>query len=304
MTYSVETHPAAAGGRIVVLGNFDGVHRGHQALLAAAASIKKALSLPVTVWSFDALPGACLTTPAHRRDTLYAYGADEVIYDRFERVRTFSPERFFREILVESLQAKVCVCGFNYSFGQNGAGNAETLAALCREAGLLCHVVPAVAANGEAVSSTRIRTLLREGRVAEAGDLLGHPYELAGTVENGRHFGRTMGLPTVNQRFGEGLCLPMRGVYATYCRIGREVYPSVTNIGCCPTVTDGKKTVMETHIIDFQGELYGQEVAVGFLQWLREERRFPSVEALQEEIAENGRRAREIFSHSLGREKG
>lgn len=295
MTYTMETLPASAGGRVVALGNFDGVHLGHQALLAEAKRLGEALSLPVAVWSFATLPGENLTTPAERAAYLRAYGADEVIYDAFERVRDFMPERFFREVLVEALNVKACVCGFNYSFGQYGAGHADTLEALCREARVLCRVVSEVALDGETVSSTRIRALLREGRVEAAAGLLGHPYALTGRVESGRHFGRTMGLPTLNQRFEEGICLPKRGVYATFCRLNGEVYPSVTNVGCCPTVTDGRETVVETHILDFQGELYGEEVKVGFLRWLREEKKFSSVEALKEEIEGNCREAKRVF---------
>jgi len=291
----METLPASAGGRIVALGNFDGVHKGHQALIAEARRLGDALSLPVSIWSFETLPDVSLTTPAQRAACLHAYGADEVIYDAFARVRDFTPERFFREILLEALNAKACVCGFNYSFGQYGVGRAATLEALCREAGILCRVVPEISLDGETVSSTGIRALLREGRVEKAASLLGHPFVLTGRVENGRHFGRTMGLPTLNQRFGEEVCLPARGVYATFCRFGDKTYPSVTNIGCCPTVTDGNETIIETHILDFQGELYGEEVDVGFLRWLREERKFSSVEALKEEIEENCRMARGIF---------
>jgi len=295
MINTMETLSASAGGRVVALGNFDGVHVGHQALLAEAKRLGEALSLPVAVWSFASLPGEALTTPEGRATYLHAYGADEVIYDTFLRVREFTPERFFREVLVEALNAKACVCGFNYSFGRYGAGHADMLEALCRKAGILCRVVPEVALDGETVSSTRIRALLREGRVEEATVLLGHPYALTGRVEGGRHFGRTMGIPTLNQRFEEGICLPKRGVYATFCRLNGEVYPSVTNIGCCPTVTDGHETVVETHVLDFQGELYGEEVEVGFLRWLREEKKFSSVEALKEEIEGNCREAKRVF---------
>lgn len=295
MTYTMETLPAAAGGRVVALGNFDGVHLGHQALLAEAKKLGEALSLPVAVWSFASLPGDHLTTPEGRAAYLRSYGADEVIYDAFRRVRDFTPERFFRKVLIEALNAKACVCGFNYSFGQCGVGHAATLEALCREAGILCRVVSEVALDGEAVSSTRIRALLREGQVEGAVRLLGHPYVLTGLVESGRHFGRTMGLPTLNQRFGEAICLPARGVYATFCRVNGAIYPSVTNVGCCPTVTDGHETVVETHVLDFHGELYGEEVEVGFLRWLREERKFSSVEALKEEIEGNCREAKGIF---------
>ena len=299
MTDTVETLPVSTGGRVVALGNFDGVHLGHQALLAEAKRLGETLRLPLSVWSFEALPGESLTAPDQRASYLRAHGADEVIYDAFDRVREFSPERFFREVLMGTLNAKACVCGFNYSFGQYGAGRAETLEALCREAGILCSVVPEVTLKGETVSSTRIRSLLKVGQVEKASALLGHPYVLAGTVEGGRQFGRAMGFPTLNLRAKEGLCLPARGVYATFCRIDGRAYPAVTNVGCCPTVTDGGKTVIETHVLDFAGELYGEAIEVGFLRWLREERKFSSVEALKEEIERNCQEAKGIFLSSF-----
>lgn len=280
----------------MVLGNFDGVHKGHQALLREAVRLGKAFGLPVAVWSFGILSGACLTAPSVRAEWLYHYGVDHVIYDDFERVRQFSPERFFQEILLDSLQAKGCICGFNYSFGQGGQGTADTLSALCREAGILCQILPEVILDGESVSSTRIRSLLREGQIEAATHLLGHPFLVKAAVQNGRHFGRTIGIPTLNQSFDSAICLPRRGVYATYCRVDGRVYPSVTNIGCCPTVTEGTETVVETHILDFDGEIYGKTAEIGFLRWLREEKKFSSVEILKEEIQKNCHEARVIFS--------
>ncbi|MBQ4064665.1 MAG: riboflavin biosynthesis protein RibF [Clostridia bacterium] len=290
--------PPSAAGRIVALGNFDGVHRGHRALMAEARRQGDAMGLPVCVWSFEALPDPCLTPPALRASLLASCGADEVVYDDFFRVRTLSPEAFFRDVLLGSLGAKACVCGFNYTFGHKGAGNADTLVRLCKEAGIPCFVVPAVSFDGIAVSSTRIRALLKEGAVEEASALLGYPPLLQGKVEGGRKFGREMGIPTINQRFDETVCLPKRGVYATFCRVEGRIFPSVTNVGCCPTVTDGRDTVVETHLLDFDGALYGKTVTVGLLRYLREEKTFPSVETLREAILRDANTARAIFGQS------
>ena len=280
---------------IVVLGNFDGVHIGHRALLKEAKRQKDALSLPITVWSFRALPGDCLTSPDQRRALLLACSADRVVFDEFLRVKHLSPEAFFHQIVRETLHAEAVICGFNYSFGHRGVGNAETLSALCREVGIPCLVVPEVSYEGETVSSTRIRALLREGKPEAAAALLGRPYLLSATVEEGRRFGRQKGVPTLNQAIPENLCLPKAGVYATFCRVGEITYPSVTNVGCCPTVTDGSRFTVETHLLDFEGDLYQKTVSVGFLSYLREEAAFPSADALYAEIQQNIEQARSIF---------
>ncbi len=291
-----EETPRESRGRVVVLGNFDGVHLGHRALLADARTAADAVGGSVTVWSFAALPGERLSSPEERAARLREAGADEVIYEDFERVRGFSPRRFFDEILRGTLGASVCVCGFNYSFGKDGAGNAGLLLRFCRSAGIACRILPAVTVGDEIVSSSGIRKRLSSGDVSGAAALLGRPYELTGTVENGRHFGRTLGLPTVNQRIPDGICLPARGVYATYCTVGGRRIPSVTNIGCCPTVRrDGALTV-ETNLPDFDGTLYGVTLTVGFLARLREEKVFPSEEALSREIRKNRDEANAVFA--------
>ena len=289
-----------ANAAIVVLGNFDGVHLGHRALLRTAAEEKARLGLPVTVWSFENLPGECLTPPSLRSRLLLESGADTVVFDDFERVRAFSPRRFFEEIVLGTLGARAVVCGFNYSFGFRGEGSAATMEALCREAGILCHIVPEVKADGETVSSSRIRKCLKEGRVEDAAALLSRPFLFVAPVEQGRHFGRQNGIPTLNQAVTPDLCLPQRGVYASYCVIDGVKYPSVTNVGVCPTVTEGQSLTVETHILGFEGSLYEETVTVGFLAYLRDEKTFPSVEALYAEIAHNIEDAKQIFAKTVG----
>ena len=286
------------GGRVVALGNFDGVHTGHRTLLDEARRIGDEIGLPVSVWSFHDLPGPFLTPPDVRASLLKRAGADEVIYESFSRVKDLSPRRFVGEVLRDGLSAAVCVCGFNYTFGQNAAGDAGTLRALCAEVGIGCRIVPGFYRDGAAVSSSRIRALLRDGRTEEAAALLGRPYELTGPVENGRHIGRTLSAPTVNQRLPEGQCLPGNGVYATRCEIGGIRFPSVTNVGLAPTVRNDGRVTVETHILRFEGDLYGKTVTVGFGPRLRDEKRFPSEEALREAIARDAERAEAIFAEA------
>ncbi len=284
---------------ILVLGNFDGVHRGHRALLSEAKSLKKRLSLPITVWSFERLPGKCLTPTPLRHKLLMESGADTVVFDDFDRVRDFSPRRFFEEIVLGALNARAVVCGFNYSFGCGGKGNAETMAFFCREAGIDCLVVPEVRIDGETVSSTRIRSLLREGNVEAAANLMCQPFFLSSPVQEGRHYGRTQGVPTVNQAVPRDVCLPKPGVYATFCIVKGEIFPSVTNIGFCPTVTDGSRLTVETHILDFDGDFTEKTLTVGFLAFLREEIAFSSPDELYAEVGRNMEQAKRIFSEDF-----
>jgi len=285
----------AIGSSIVVLGNFDGVHRGHRALLARAKARQAETGLPIVVWSFERLPGVSLMTPAQRRETLLACGADAVIYDDFERVKNMTPAAFVQDILFDRLQAAYCVCGYNYSYGCGGVGTAADLAAACQAAGRRCEVVDAVTEDGEPISSTRIRACLREGAVEKAAALLAGPFEFPCRVEGGHGFGRTMALPTLNQTPDPRRCLPKTGVYATYTVVDGQRYPSVTNIGCRPTVRDDGQTVVETHILSFSDTLYGREVTVGFLSFLREETKFPDTEALRRAILSDRERAAAIF---------
>lgn len=282
---------------IVVLGNFDGVHRGHRALLQAARTLAETMHGEVTVWTFDTLPDAAITPLPLRESLLLSYGADRVLYASFAAVKELSPRAFVKEILRESLGAVACVCGYNYTFGCGGSGNPATLTALCREQGILCHTVPQVTHHGEEVSSSHIRALLRVGETERANALLGHPVSLVGTVVCGNRIGRTLGFPTANLVLGAD-CLPKRGVYASLCHLpdGRS-FPAVTNIGCRPTVTEEESITAETHLLDFAGDLYGTTVRVDLLTFLRPETKFPSVAALKAAVGEDLRRVRRTLSN-------
>lgn len=283
---------------IVVLGNFDGVHRGHRALLRKAASLAAEDGASVLVWTFDSLPTPAITETALRRELLLAYGADDVLFDAFKNVKDLSPRQFVEQILRDKLGAEAAVCGYNYSFGRHGSGDAALLSALCAEYGIACHTVDRVTLDGEEISSTRIRELLAAGELDRATALLGHPYLFRGEVVPGQALGRTIGIPTVNFTVDRTVCLPKRGVYASFCYLpdGRIV-PAVTNVGYRPTVSEDEITVIETHLLDFSGDLYGVSLPVGLLSYLREEKKFPSLDALREAISFDSHRAREVFHH-------
>ncbi len=285
---------------ITVLGYFDGVHRGHRSLLEAAGRIKKAKGGRIVVWTFDTLPGKDILTPSPlRAGWLLQYGAELVILDSFERVKGMSPERFASEILRDALGSLACVCGYNYHFGSGGLADAAELERLCRKSGMLCMTAGEIKGFAEGknvtVCSTIIRRLVSEGKLADAYSLLGHHFASCGEVIHGRQFGRTAGMPTINQIPSHNCIMPPDGVYATYCLIEDKYYPSVTNIGCRPTFFGDGQKVAETHIIGYSGDLYGKNIPVGYLCRIRGERKFGSAEELVREVGKNIITAKEYF---------
>ncbi len=280
-----------AGGNVVVLGFFDGVHIGHQALLSAAREMADGIGCPVAVRTFETLPGReYLTPPPLREKWLKRFGADAVIADSFSGLKDLDPESFVRDILISDTGAAACVCGYNYHFGAGGKAGADSLAALCRKYRIPCRTVGEVRAelDGEEipVCSTVIRRLISEGRITDADRLLGHAFEICGEVVHGRQFGRTVGLPTANILPPPHAVLPPDGVYSTFCHIGGKSYPSVTDIGVRPTFSGSERRI-ETHIIGFSGDLYGAPLTVGFISRQRSEIKFSSPEALVAEITRN-----------------
>lgn len=282
----------------VVLGNFDGVHLGHRALIDRAREMGRT----VLVYTFRSLPGAgdYLSDPEEKQTLLLEAGADRVFLESFERVREYSPERFVDEVLVNGMHAADLVCGFNFRFGKGGAGDAALLTELASARGIRTSVIPAVLSDGEPVSSTRVRSLLREGKPEEAAKLLGRPYSFALPVLHGKALGRTLGFPTANQTFPEGRLVPKTGVYASFAEVGGMVLPALTNIGVRPTFENGAAPNAETHILGgWRGELYGEKLRVGLLSYLREEKRFESAETLTAEIEKNREEAFSVFHEAF-----
>lgn len=285
---------------ITVLGYFDGVHLGHRSLLAAAEKLRKEYGGRIAVWTFDALPGKDILTPSSlRAGWLLQYGADLVIFDSFERVKNMNPGRFTAEVLRENLGSLACVCGYNYHFGSGGAADAAELERLCRENGILCITAGEIKgyAEGKSVTvcSTLIRRLVSEGKLADAYSLLGHHFAACGEVVHGRQFGRTAGMPTINQLPPHNGIMPPDGVYATYCMIEGGYYPSVTNIGCRPTFFGNGEKISETHIIGYSGNLYGKNIPVGYIRRIRGEKKFDSAEELVREVERNIITAKKCF---------
>jgi len=278
----------------VALGNFDGVHLGHQAVLRRAVEVGTETDARVVAATFEPHPRAVLgaggapgqLTPLElRREALLRYGAEEVRVITFDRALSKkSPREFVRDVLVGQMGATAVVVGENFRFGHRAAGDVRDLAALMEGAGGRAYAVPvrAVGERGE-ISSTRIRTLISEGAVAEAASLLGRPYVLRGEVVVGDRRGRSIGFPTANVLPDPVALVPAAGVYAGFVRVGEEWYAAATNVGIAPTFGRAESRV-EAHLLDFYGDLYGRVVDITFARRIRGERRFSGVEELKEQI--------------------
>lgn len=298
------------GGGVWVLGFFDGVHLGHQTLLAAARSLAEKRGCAVGVWTFDALPKAkeLLTDPAERAVLLGRYGVDWLVTESFGAVSHLSGEAFFREILVKQLAPSAIVCGFNFRFGVHGSSSAADLLRWGTEEGIAVHVETPCLRDENPVSSTWIRSLVRQGDMERAAELLTRPYSITGMVEHGKALGRKLGFPTANLRLPEHRTAPARGIYA--CTAGitdadgqKRTAMGVCNIGSRPTVNgDSSDITVETWILDFTGDLYGRPLEIALYKKIREEKRFDSLEDLRDQVYRDGETVRAYFAGKMNAE--
>ena len=288
---------------IYALGFFDGVHIGHAALLSACRGLAAPRGCRAGVVTFGTHPdGLVLGQPprlintARDREWLLRerFHMEQVITLPFDRQMRDMDWRGFLEMLRETYGAGGFVCGEDFRFGRRGAGDAESLGQYCREAGLPWAVIPEQTRDGIRISSTYIRRQLETGDMKTAVAFLGHPHILRGKVVHGQALGRRLGIPTANLQLPPELAAPKFGVYACRAWVGGSAYPAVTNIGTRPTVS-GHAVTVEPWILDYQGDLYGVEITLEFYYFLRPEQKFPSLEALQEEIHRNARQTRAFF---------
>ncbi len=291
--------------RAVALGFFDGVHLGHGALLRRVGEVSAQKGLVPSAFTFDAHPSSRITgavtpllsSPADRADLMRRlYGIQDVIVAHFDSMMRMDWRDFVTEYLVKEHGAAHVVAGHDFHFGYKGEGNPQRLQDLCRELGIGCDIIPKVELEGITVSSTYIRTLIAQGEMERAMEFLGHPHILTDRVGHGKRLGSTLGFPTVNLHFPEGVLVPAHGVYVTRVRFQDGTSrPAVTNIGVRPTVDDGDRVNVEGYILDFSGDLYGQVIRMEFYKKLRGERKFPSLEALRDEIMKNAQETWDYF---------
>ena len=292
---------------VIALGFFDGVHRGHGALLQRAAQRAKELGVESAVFTFNRPPKEVVTgKPVYlinstddRRDLMERlYGIDRVILAPFdENMMRCGWQDFITELLVRENGAVHLVAGHDYRFGYKNEGTPELLMEKCAQLGLGCDIIPKVEHQGITVSSTYIRTLVESGDMERAAQFLGHRHCLSRTVCHGQRFGRTIGIPTVNLTIPAGVLVPSHGVYITrvYLPDGRS-FPGVTNVGVRPTVSDDGSITVETFLLDFHGDLYGQHLRLEFFRHLRGEVKFTCAEELKQQIHRDIAATREYFA--------
>ena len=277
---------------VLALGCFDGVHRGHEAVIRRAREIADKHGLPLAVWSFQTppknffVPNAVplITTVEEKASLIEALGADVLLSIPFDKAVASIPyEEFFHEILCRRLSARHLVCGFDFTFGAKGLGNTDRLAALCHENGLSLSVVAPFGMDDEAVSSSRIREAIEAGDTEKTQNLLGRPYSITAEVIHGQHLARDLGFRTINQQIPREKAVPRHGVYVTRVAIGDKTHYGITNVGMRPTV-GGTLLCSETHIFDYCEELYGTTPTISLLHFLRPETRFSSLDALVAQV--------------------
>ena len=291
-------------GSVVCIGAFDGLHLGHRALVRHAVARARDLSLPAVALSFEPLPREFfsrdlppprLTLARGKYQGLRALGADSVGLLRFDaRLSAMSAEEFVRKLLVGRLGAREVWIGPDFRFGHRRGGDLALLKQMGRELGFSADEIEPVLLQGERVSSTRIREALRSGDFTDAARLLGRAYSIGGRVVRGKQLGRTLGFPTANLRFPKVPALS--GIYATWVHgVGERPHASVSSFGTRPTV-DGIEPLLEAHLFDFDGDLYGRHIEVEFVAKLRDELKFPDLPSLTEQMQRDAETARRLLS--------
>ncbi len=296
----------------VGLGNFDGLHIGHMALINTLINESKLNNLDSVVYTFSKHTGnilrkklftPLLTTLDKKIEFLNETSLKYLYFDEFdEDFSRIKPESFVKNILVERLKMRLAVVGFDYRFGYKGGGNVEFLKELGKKYNFSVIVIPPIKVDGEIVSSTLIRENITRGNMNKVFKFLGRHYSIAGEVESGRKVGRVLGFPTANIIPEEYTALPHEGVYATKTLLNGVLYNSVTNIGRNPTFKDAGKLTVETHILDFEDDIYGKSIEVFFIERLRKEKKFEGTDELIRQIQKDVKAAGDYFlDRSAGR---
>lgn len=281
----------------IALGTFDGVHTGHKAVLQTAAdsgltSIAIAFRIPPKAYFSD--EGVVLTEEDRKTVLIKNTGIKQVEYLDFPKVKDISPEEFF-DYIYKSYSPALIVCGYNYTFGKGGKGNTELLKKLCDEKGIKLKVIDKVSVDGQAISSSYIRSLLKEGKLQKALNLLPDGFSIEGQVLHGDKRGREMNFPTFNQHYPKNMATVKYGVYMTKVIIDDKAYFGMTNIGLRPTYpTDSP--VCETHIFDFGGDLYGKNLRIELLEFIRQEKKFSGINDLKTAIEKDKEQIKKIIN--------
>lgn len=304
--HDLKEFSSRTGATSVAIGNFDGVHVGHQALIKSMLQRARDQKLTPTVLTFYPHPVEVLkpttklerlTTTSEKLNLLESVGVEQVLVAHFNpELSQLTPEEFFKSYLSEGLKAQSIHVGFNFCFGKDRTGNTETLRRLCEMRHIYLKVEDQVNANGERVSSSVVRQSLADGNVKRASVLLGRPFSITGQVVRGDQRGRTLGFPTANLRCPHDKALPKNGVYLTQVFWQKEALRGVTNVGVRPTFgLEGNPPVIEVHLLDFDSQIYGEFLTVDFLDRIRDEKKFSGLEELKTQIRTDVASARRAF---------
>ena len=291
----------------LTVGVFDGEHRGHREIIRKLTTEAHANNAPAVLFTFDPHPAnvltgrdiKCLTTPEERADLLGALGVDIVITQRFTPDLSAVPANEYMSHLKDTLDLSRLLIGYDFALGRGREGNALRLTEIGRELNYTVEVIHAVSDESGVISSTEIRKLVSTGNVTEAAKLLGYNYSMSGEIIHGAERGRRIGFPTANVNYPKQKVIPTNGIYASWAWLGEERFMAATNIGFNPTFTPERQTPsLEAYFLDFDRDIYGQEVKVEFISRIRDELKFDSVDALIEKIREDVDKTRDILNRA------
>ena len=289
----------------VVLGNFDGVHLGHQNLIKMAQSISKGMDGTTLIFTFHPHPQMVFNKDIKLINSfdlkirlIEQLGVDYLLIVPFvEEFYKLSPEEFVEQILYKKLNVSHVVAGFNYTFGYKGMGKTKDLIDIGAKFGIKTTIMDPFYVDGQLVSSSKIREYLESGKIVEASKLLGYFPRILGSVVSGNKIGRKMGIPTANLKWDADVLLPKSGVYAVQVKVLGQIKPGVLNIGTRPTVSNNKNVTMEVNILDFNQDIYGEKLEVIFHQKLRDEKKFNNIQDLKKQIEMDTLRTIQYFSN-------
>jgi riboflavin kinase/FMN adenylyltransferase len=288
----------------LTIGVFDGVHRGHRAIIEKLVREAHEADAPAVVLTFHPHPASvltgkeikCLTTPDERADLLAALGVDVVITQRFTPDLSTATAHQYMSTLKQHLGLSRLLIGYDFALGKGREGNAARLTEIGSELGYTVEVVPAVSDESGVISSTEIRKLVSTGNVAEAANLLGHRYQVGGEVIHGAGRGKKINFPTANIDYPDQKVIPINGIYACWATLGNERFMAATNVGFNPTFTPQRKVAsVEAHLLDFDRDIYGEHLKLEFVERLRDELKFESVEALVQKMHGDVAQTRQIL---------
>lgn len=310
VVFGMENYQPGEKDLYLALGNFDGVHKGHQSLINSAIARKNESGGITGAFIFDPHPAQILipdrmprllVNAQRKAELLKKIGLDLLIYEKFTReIAALTPEQFVFDILLERLHIKEVFVGFNHSFGYKGLGTPQLLQMLGEEHGFKVNIMPPVKVDGEIVSSSLIRQALEQGKIVRATKMLGYLPLLDGLVIEGEHRGRQLGFPTANIGIDSIYNIPAKGVYAALAWVNDRCYSAVVNIGSKPTFHEEYPLSIEAHLMDFAGDIYGQNISISIIEKIRDEQRFASLEELVAQITKDRDQAYQITSSDKG----